>query len=134
MAYWLLKTEPGDYAFEDLAASEKDVWDGVRNLVALRNLKRMQPGDLAFIYHTADERSVVGIAEVVTTPYNDDSGFPVVDVAARRRLPHPVSLRAIKADGRFVGWELVRQPRLSVMPVPPAFWDAVLEMAGVGTS
>ena len=130
MAYWLLKTEPGDYAFEDLAAAEKDVWDGVRNLVAVRNLRRMQPGDLVFIYHTADERSVVGIAEVVTAPYNDASGFPVVDVAARRRLPHPVSLRAIKADGRFIDWELVRLPRLSVVPVPPAYWHAVLEMAG----
>ncbi len=132
MAYWLLKTEPGDYSFEDLAAAERDVWDGVRNPVAIRNIRRMQPGDPVFIYHTADERAVVGIAEVVTAPYNDESGFPVVDVAARRRLPHPVRLRAIKADGRFIDWELVRQPRLSVMPVPPAFWEAVLEMAGAG--
>jgi len=130
MAYWLLKTEPGDYSFEDLAAAEKDVWDGVRNPVAVRNLRRMQPGDLVFIYHTGNERAVVGIAEVVTLPRNDEAGFPVVDVAALRRLPHPVSLRAIKHDGRFIDWELVRLPRLSVMPVPPAYWEAVLEMAG----
>lgn len=134
VAFWLLKTEPGEYSYADLEAAGRDRWDGVKNPTALRHLRAMVPGDRAFIYHTGRERAVVGVAEVVSPPYPDPDGddprWVVVDVLPRGRLVQPVSLATIKAESAFVGWELVRLPRLSVMPVPPAHWERILQMAG----
>lgn len=134
MAYWLVKTEPDEYRFDDLAAAGRDVWDGVRSHLAQRHLQAMRPGDHVFVYHTGKERAIAGIATVVSEPYPDPTGddprWQCVDLAPVRRLPRPVTLRDIKRDPRFQSWELVRNSRLSVMPVPPAIWRAVLEMAG----
>ncbi|BAS26183.1 EVE domain-containing protein [Limnochorda pilosa] len=134
MAYWLLKTEPGEYSYANLEAAGRDVWDGVRNAVALRYLRAMQPGDQALVYHSGKERAVVGVAQVATEPHPDprtsDPRWTVVDVEPRGRLARPVGLAEIKADRAFQDWELVRLPRLSVMPVEPALWERILRMGG----
>lgn len=130
VAYWLLKTEPGEYSYEDLVRAGRDLWDGVRNPGALKNLRAMRPGDEALFYHTGGERQVVGVCRVVSEPYPDpgagDPRLVVVDVEPVRRLARPVTLAAIKADPAFADWELVRQARLSVMPVPEPLWHRVL--------
>jgi predicted RNA-binding protein with PUA-like domain len=120
-AHWILKTEPSTYSWDDLERETTAVWDGVRNPVALRNLAAMQPGDDALIYHTGDEKAVIGLARVTKTAYPDpkanDPKLLVVELAAVRRLPRPVTLREIKADPAFRDSGLVRQGRLSVVPV-----------------
>lgn len=131
MAYWLLKTEPETYSFEDLVRLGRDHWDGVRNFQARANIKAMRPGDMALIYHSGKTREVVGTAQIISMPYPDphDHRFLWVDIEAGRKLPRPVTLAEIKADARFTHWELVRQARLSVMPVPLELWDAIIAMA-----
>lgn len=133
MAYWLLKTEPSTYSFDDLLRDGKTVWDGVTNPLALKNLRAMKKGDLAFIYHTGDEKAIVGIGEIVSDPYPDprakDEKLTVVDLRPKRRLTHPVPLSAIKSKKEFARFELVRMPRLSVMPVSKDVWDALLAMS-----
>ncbi|MDD2553982.1 MAG: EVE domain-containing protein [Desulfotomaculaceae bacterium] len=126
-----MKTEPGEYSYSDLEQAGRDVWDGVKNYAALRNKKNMRPGDLAFIYHTGKEKSVVGVARVAFKPYPDprQEGLYLVDLTAGYRLNRPVSLAEIKSDPAFANWELVRLPRLSVMPVPAEFWAKVHHMA-----
>ena len=132
--YWLLKTEPNDYAFADLARDAGTAWDGVSNNAALIHLRAMQPGDQALIYHTGDERQAVGIATITSAPYADPRlGNPklvVVDVAPLRALARPVTLAAIKAEPAFADFALVRQGRLSVVPVSPEQWARLLAMAG----
>ncbi len=132
--YWLLKTEPSDYSYADLSRDGKTVWDGVSNNLALKHLRNMKAGDLAFLYHTGKERALVGIAEVISGPYPDpkknDPKLAVVDVKAREELPHSVSLAEVKADSEFSDFLLVRLPRLSVMPVTPPQWNRLLAMAG----
>jgi predicted RNA-binding protein with PUA-like domain len=134
MAFWLLKTEPGDYAFADLERDGATVWDGIANNAALKHLRGARPGDLALVYHTGDERAAVGIAEITSAPYADpaetDARLVVVDVKPVRRLARPVTLAAVKADPFFAGFALVREPRLSVMPVTPAQWRRLLELSG----
>jgi predicted RNA-binding protein with PUA-like domain len=134
MAHWLLKTEPRDYSFADLMRDKRTVWTGVSNPVALKNIRQMRDGDLAFVYHTGDEKQIVGIAEVASDPYPDpkakDERLVVVDLKARRSLEMPVTLAQIKADARFKEFALVRISRLSVMPVTDALWKALLAMAG----
>jgi predicted RNA-binding protein with PUA-like domain len=133
VAFWLMKTEPDEYSYADLEKLGRDRWNGVRNFRALSHMRRMAPGDPVFIYHTGKEKAVVGVAEVLAPAYPDPAGgdnrFVVVDVAPRRRLPRPVTLREIKADPAFAAWELVRLPRLSVMPVPPEHWRRILALA-----
>lgn len=133
MAYWLLKTEPSEFAYEDLERLGRDRWDGVRNALALRHLSHMAPGDEAFVYHTGKVRALVGVCRVVSAPYpdphGDDPRWLVVDVEPGYRLARPVSLQAIKLDERFAGWELVRFSRLSVMPVPEPLWRLLNELA-----
>lgn len=133
MAYWLLKTEPSVYSFGDLERLGKDMWEGVRNAVAQKNLRNIRTGDLAFIYHTGDERAVFGIAKVVSDPYPDPTAdspkHVTVDVVPVRRLERPIELSEIKERQEFTGWELVRIGRLSVMPVPEPLWHQLLEMA-----
>ncbi len=130
-AFWLLKTEPEDYSWDDFVREGKAVWDGVKAPAALSNLSRMNPDDLAFVYHTGKERSVVGIARVTGLPYPDpqkkDPRLLVVNLIPREKLPRPVTLKEIKNSGLFPEWELVRLPRLSVMPVSREQWEKVLE-------
>jgi len=116
---WLLKTEPGTYSYDDLEREGHTRWDGVTNPVALRNLKAMKPGDRVVVYHTGDEKSAVGLAEVTREAYADprNARLPVVDIAARGRLARPVTLAEIKAMPLFADSPLVRQGRLSVVPL-----------------
>lgn len=129
---WLLKTEPSEYSFDDLVRERKTVWDGVANPLALKHLRAIRKGDGLLVYHTGGVRAAVGLAKAVSDPYPDparkDPRIVVVDVAPVRRLEQPVTLQAIKADRAFHTFELVRLPRLSVMPVPPALWDGILRM------
>lgn len=132
--YWLLKTEPETFSYADLVRLGRDRWNGVRNLRALKYLREMQPGDLAFIYHTGKEKAIAGVAEVVTGAYPDptekDPRFVVVDVVPRYPLARPVTLKEVKALPVFQEWALVRQARLSVMPVTEEHWRIVHEMGG----
>ena len=128
--YWLLKTEPSSYSFADLQREQVTTWNGVANPTALRHLRAMKNGDQAMVYHTGAEKAVVGIARIVSNPYTDpalnDPKRVVVDLAPVRTLPKPIQLSAVKADGRFADFALVRIPRLSVMPVTQEQWDALL--------
>lgn len=133
MAHWLVKTEPSTYSYEDLARQGRAVWDGVANVVALKNLRGMAPGDEVLIYHTGDVKAAVGLARVVSAPYPDpkagDAKLVVVDLEPVRPLAHPVTLAAVKADPAFADFALVRQGRLSVMPVPAELWKRLLAMS-----
>ncbi|HSB68228.1 MAG TPA: EVE domain-containing protein [Candidatus Methylomirabilis sp.] len=131
---WLLKTEPGEYSFEDLMSEGKTVWDGVTNPLALKYLRSIRKGDELLIYHTGNVRAAVGVAKAVSEPYADpqrqEPKIVVVDVVPVRKLKNPVTLDVVKADRRFRDFELVRLPRLSVMPVPDPLWAALLKLAG----
>jgi predicted RNA-binding protein with PUA-like domain len=131
--HWLLKTEPSTYSFADLEHEKRAVWDGVANALALKHLRLMKRGDLAFIYHTGDEKQIIGIAEVTSDPYPDpkenDPKLAVVELKPRERLPRPVTLTEIKARGEFQNFELVRMGRLSVMPVSDSRWQRLRKMA-----
>ena len=126
MSYWLVKTEPESYAFEELEQAGRDVWDGVKNNLALKHMRNMHPGDLVFVYHTGKEKIVVGVAEVASLPYPDPGSTnekdTVIDLAARYRLARPVTLREIKEDPALAEWDLVRNSRLSIMPVSEEQW------------
>jgi predicted RNA-binding protein with PUA-like domain len=119
--HWLLKTEPSTYSWDDLVREKTAVWDGVSNPVALRNLAAMQPGDDALIYHTGDEKAVVGLARVTKAAYPDpkakDPKLLVVELAPVKPVTRQVTLAQIKADGLFRDSPLVRQGRLSVVPL-----------------
>ena len=132
MAYWLAKTEPETFSYADLEKLGRDRWNGVRNFVALRHIRQMQPGDQVFIYHTGKEKAIVGIAEVVSLPYPDpdadDPRFIVVDLTPRQPLARPVTLKEIKTSEQFSDWELVTQSRLSVMPVSAENWKKIMAM------
>ncbi len=136
MQSWLVKTEPGEYAFADLlaAGSDGDDWDGVRNHQAAGFLRRMRVGDRVFVYHSGRERAIVGTAEVIRAAYpdpTDASGrFVAVRLRARNVLPQPVTLAAIKADAGFEGFALLRQSRLSVMPVEGGYRRRIERLAG----
>jgi predicted RNA-binding protein with PUA-like domain len=134
MAYWLLKSEPQDYSYADLARDGRGVWDGVKNPLALKYLRTMQPKDSLFIYHTGKERQIVGVAQVITLPYPDpkqnDPKLVVVDIVPVRSLPQPVTLQQIKQDAHFTNFELIRLPRLSVVPVSVEHWQRILDLAG----
>ncbi len=131
---WLLKTEPSDYAYDDLEREGEAVWDGVSNPAALKNLRAMQVGDSAFIYHTGDVRSVVGVAEVTRAAYPDpksrNARLVVVGLKPVRRLPTPVGLPEIKSLAVFAESPLVRQGRLSVVPLNAAQWKAIETRGG----
>src|SRR5580700_1868077 len=136
MAYWLLKTEPDAYAWDELVkkGAKGDAWTGVRNFRAREHLKAMKKGDQAFFYHTGDEKQVVGIAEVVRESYPDptdkEGKFLAVDVKAIEPLPKPVTLADIKAEARLKDMALVKYSRLSVQPVTAAEWKIVCQMGG----
>ena len=129
---WLMKTEPSEYSYNDLEKEKKTSWTGVSNPLALKHLRSMKKGDFAFIYHTGDEKAVVGIAAIASDPYSDPKSknpkLVVVDIVPRGRLVRPVTLAEIKAVKLFAEFELVRMPRLSVMPVPERLWQAIERM------
>jgi predicted RNA-binding protein with PUA-like domain len=134
MAYWLLKTEPAVYSYSDLESDKKAVWDGVTSPGGLFQIKQIKKGDAAFIYHTGDEKQIVGIAEIISDPYVDskanNSRLYVFEIKPKKRLKIPVTLEQIKADKRFKDSRLVNEPRLSVQPMPEELWDAILTMSG----
>ena len=143
MGYWLLKTEPETYGWKDLISEGKTTWDGVRGGLALKNLARMRPGDQAFVYHTGREKQIVGIAEVIREPYRDpnhpDSRLHVVDLVPVASLEKPVTLKEIKERAKsqsdaksanpWAGWDLLRIPRLSVVPVSKDQWEAIMSLS-----
>jgi len=124
MADYLLKTEPSVYSFANLQKDNATIWDGVSNPVALRNLGKMQPGDRLVIYHTGDEKSAVGAATVVSADPSDPKN-PQVKIKAGKPLPKPVSLAQVKANPLFADSPLVRQGRLSVVPLTAAQYKAL---------
>jgi predicted RNA-binding protein with PUA-like domain len=132
---WLLKTEPGEFSFDDLVARGVEPWDGVSNPAALNNLRAAQLGEVCVIYHTGDERRAVGLATVERTAYPDpkqnNEKLIVIDVRAGARLHKPVTLAQIKADTRFADSPLVRMGRLSVVPLTDVQYAAILEMSGM---
>ena len=134
MAGWLLKTEPTVYSYDDLERDQKTVWDGVSNNVALKHIRQVQKGDLALVYHTGEEKAIVGIAEVASAAYADpkqnDPKLAVFELKPKRRLARAVSLAEVKANEKLKDFELVRLARLSVMPVNDAVWKVLMKMAG----
>jgi predicted RNA-binding protein with PUA-like domain len=125
-ARWLVKTEPSEYSFDQLLAEGRTIWTGVHNPVALKHLAGMRPGDAVLVYHTGKEKAVVGEARVSSV------GPGGVELEAVRRLERAVPLAELKSDPTLGGWDLVRLPRLSVMPVSATQWQAVLIRAGSG--
>ncbi len=132
--HWLLKTEPSTYSYQDLERERRTTWDGVSNPVALKNLRAMEKGDQVFIYHTGDEKAIVGIARVLKAAYPDpkrnDPKLVVVDLEPVRSIARAVTLAEVKGDKQFADFALTRIPRLSVMPVTPVQWKALLALAG----
>jgi len=132
MALYLFKEEPGTYSFADLERDGTTTWSGVKNALALKHLRAIRKGDRIFYYHTGGEKAVVGVmqatADASADPADETGKSVLVTVKPIRKLKKPVSLTAIKADAAFANWELVRQSRLSVMPVPEDLWKKIEEM------
>jgi predicted RNA-binding protein with PUA-like domain len=129
MANWLLKCEPDCYSFDDLVRDGRTTWDGVGNALAVKHLRVFRSGDAVLYYHTGKVKAIVGVGAVGAVTVME-GGEPVVEIVPVRPLDNTVTLAAVKADACFADWELVRQSRLSVMPVPAELWAAVLELAG----
>ena len=134
MAYWLLKSEPFKYSWEQLEKDKKTFWDGVRNYAARNNLRAMKKGDLAFFYHSNEGLEIVGIAKIIKEAYQDpttkEEAWVAVDVAPFKKLKKPVTLAQIKSDKRLQNIALVKLSRLSVQPVTSEEWDLIIELAG----
>ncbi|HEV8342790.1 MAG TPA: EVE domain-containing protein [Candidatus Binatia bacterium] len=130
---WLFKTEPGAYSFNQLEKDKRTVWDGVKNNLALKHLSQVKKGDLILIYHTGDEKAAVGIAQALTGAYPDptkkDPKLLVIDIESIRALPRPVTLAEMKANNKLGKFDLLRLPRLSIMPVSEEQWKIIEEMA-----
>jgi len=135
MAHWLVKSEPSVYAWAQMVKDKRTAWNGVRNFQARNNLMAMKKGDRAFFYHSNEGLEIVGIVEIVREFYpdpKDETGkFGMVDVKAVKPLKTPVTLTALKADKRFAELGLLRQSRLSVVPVSDAHWQAICAMGGI---
>ena len=135
MSYWLVKSDPETYSFDDLLRDKRTEWDGVSNNQALLFLRQMHKGDQVLVYHSGGDKHIAGLAEVVRGPYADPKGkdekLVVVDLKAIRRAVTPVTLAAIKADKTFAEFLLVRNSRLSVMPVLPELWSKLVKLAGL---
>ncbi len=131
MAYWLLKTEPSTYSFSDLVRDKRTRWDGITNPAALRHLKSAKPGDRALVYHTGDEKAAVGEAEIVRAPYQDpkDPKLTVIDIAAKKALKNKVTLATLKSEKLFTDSPLVKQGRLSFVPLTDAQWKRIHQLA-----
>lgn len=135
MNYWLVKSEPFKYSWDQLVKDKKTFWDGVRNYAARNNLKTMAKGDHVFFYHSNEGLAIVGIAEVVKEAYQDpttdDPNWVVVELKPLKALPSPVTLADIKADKSLAEMQLVRLGRLSVSAVTPAEYKKILKMGGL---
>lgn len=137
MRYWLFKSEPDTWSWEQQRAKGEaaEEWVGVRNYQARNFMREMAPGDLGFFYHTQGEKAVVGIVEVIATAHPDSTApegvWECVDVKARQGLPRPVTLAEIKARADLADMALVKSPRLSVQPVTPAQWAIICKMGGL---
>ena len=135
MNHWLLKSDPDEYGYDDLERDGRAVWEGVRNPQALGFLRKMARGDLVLIYHTGDDKRIVGLAEVTRGAYPDprqkDAKLVVIDVNPVRRAPMSVTLAQIKAEKSLAGFALVRQSRLSVMPVSASCWKKLCALSGL---
>lgn len=135
MAHWLVKSEPGAWSWDDQVKAGTTHWNGVRNYQAANNLKAMQLGEQAFFYHSVNEKRIVGIVEVVKLYYPDPSDeshrFGMVDLKAVRALPNPIGLNLIKHDAALSHLALVRQSRLSVMPIDDAAWQRICSLGGL---
>ena len=131
--YWLLKSEPSTWSWDDQVKNKIDMWDGVRNYQARNNLMKMKKKDLCFFYHSVSEKSIVGIVEVVKEHYPDPTDkknkFVVVDVKALKKLKNPVSLEKIKKNTKLKNIALIKQSRLSVMPLRKLEWDEILKLS-----
>lgn len=133
MKYWLLKTEPSDYGYNDLVKDKKTVWDGVANNAALICVRNTRKGDLAIIYHTGDERQMVGIGEIISDPYPDpkenNPKLAVFDIKPVKKLNKPVTLAQIKSDKKYKDFALVKEGRKSVLEVPQEYWNEFMKMS-----
>ena len=133
MKYWLLKSEPDAWSWDNQVKGGASMWDGVRNYQARNNLKEMKKNDLCFFYHSVTERSIVGIVKVVKEYYPDPTDktgrFVVVDVKATKKLKNPVSLDQIKENSKLKDIALVKQSRLSVMPLKKTEWNIIIKMS-----
>ncbi len=134
MKYWLIKSEPGAYSWADFLRDKKTYWDGVRNFQARNNIRAMKPGDLALFYHSVKEKSVIGIARVVSEAYPDppaeDGDWSVVDVEPAFDLKRPIPLADMKAEPELSEMSLIRQSRLSVAPLTRAEFNKIVKMGG----
>jgi predicted RNA-binding protein with PUA-like domain len=130
---WLFKEEPSHYNFDNLVRDGKTSWTGVRNPVAQKHLRTVAKGDRIFFYHTGDEKAVVGTAKAAAAAYPDPADATgklyAVDIVPLKKLAHPVTLAAVKADKSFASFALTRVPRLSVMPVTDDEWDRIVAMS-----
>lgn len=135
MAHWLVKSEPHTWSWQDQLGVEKEPWDGVRNFQAQKNMRAMAVGDSVLFYHSGKEKAVVGLCEVAVGPYpdpDDDSGrFCLVDLSAIKSAAKPATLADIKATPSLATIALIRQPRLSVMPIDPDSFEIICGMAGL---
>ena len=133
MKFWLLKSEPSTWSWEDQSKVKKEMWDGVRNYQARNNLMKMKKKDLCFFYHSVSEKLIIGIVEVVKEHYPDPTDktgrFVVTDVKAKKKLKNPVSLEEIKANPKLSSIALIKQSRLSVMPLSKNEWEIILEIS-----
>ena len=133
--YWLMKSEPFKYGWDDLVAEKEGTWDGVRNHRAKNNLAAMEVGDQAFFYHSREGLEIVGICEVseagITDPTDETGKWAAVKIVPKTKLPHPVSLKQIKAEPQLEDCELVRLSRLSVAEIQPKEWSVICAIAGI---
>ena len=133
MNYWLLKSEPSTWSWDDQSKVKKEMWDGVRNYQARNNLMKMKKGDLCFFYHSVNEKKIVGIVEVIKEHYPDPTDktnkFVVVDIKTKKKLKNSVSLKQIKSQKKLSHLALIKQSRLSVMPIDEESWYLINKMA-----
>ena len=133
MNFWLLKSEPSTWSWDDQSKVKKEMWDGVRNYQARNNLMKMKKGDLCFFYHSVNEKKIVGIVEVVKEHYPDPTDitnkFVVVDIKTKKKLKNSVSLKQIKLQKKLSHLALIKQSRLSVMPIDEESWYLINKMA-----
>lgn len=134
MTYWLMKTEPTNYSFEDLVKDKVTAWDGIKSAAALIHLRKVKKGDQAFCYHSGKEKSVVGTARFVSDAYQDlsagDPRMAAAEVEPLEPLPRAVTLKEMRGNEKLSGLDLLRISRLSFMPVSPEHWDEIQRMAG----
>ena len=133
MNYWLLKSEPSTWSWDDQSKVKNEMWDGVRNYQARNNLMKMKKGDLCFFYHSVNEKKIVGVVEVVKEHYNDPTDktnkFVVVDIKTKKKLKNSVSLKQIKSQKKLSHLALIKQSRLSVMPILKKEWDVIIKIS-----